>query len=123
MENLPIEFAGVDVLCVDDLGHGRLLLPRSLCCAIRNCELRSVFILKPYGCLIRENKLVLIGRQVMVRQTRNRSPRGKDAYARKPHCGNFPRPVPQLPSNVTSDPLRTNAILLGSAKWMNGTVL
>src|SRR5262249_17903642 len=41
----------------------------------------------------------------------------------KPLCRNLPRPVPQLPSAVTSDPRRAAAILMTRSKWVNGSVL
>jgi Astacin (Peptidase family M12A) len=42
---------------------------------------------------------------------------------RKPLCGSGPRPKPQLPAAVASDPHRSAAILAGGLKWVNGTVL
>ena len=41
----------------------------------------------------------------------------------KPLCGNAPRPVPQLSAAVAGDPRRAAAIIGGSTKWANGTVL
>src|SRR5262249_5895749 len=40
-----------------------------------------------------------------------------------PLCSAAPRPKPQLPDPVTMDPRRRAAIVLGRAKWLNGTVL
>src|SRR5262245_14498877 len=41
----------------------------------------------------------------------------------KPFCRNLPRPAPQLPPSVASDPLRAAAIIRTRSKWVNGTVL
>jgi len=43
--------------------------------------------------------------------------------ANKPLCSTAPRPSPQLPDAVRMDTRRTAAIILGRAKWLNGTVL
>ena len=52
-------------------------------------------------------------------------PAGTSAGSRsaKPFCSNGPRPVRQLPDRVHLDPGRARAILAGSSKWVNGTVL
>ncbi len=45
------------------------------------------------------------------------------ATANKPLCSTAPRPSPKLADAVTMDSRRTRAIILGRAKWLNGTVL
>ena len=46
-----------------------------------------------------------------------------ESAARKPLCSTGPRPMPQLPPDVLSDPRRARAIVLGRSKWANKTVL
>src|SRR6266508_3751516 len=45
------------------------------------------------------------------------------SYAARPYCANSERQVRSLPQSVTVDPHRAAAILAGSLKWVNGTVL
>jgi hypothetical protein len=44
-------------------------------------------------------------------------------YKTQPFCRNLPRTLPALSAAVMSDPLRAAAIIGGSTKWANGTVL
>ncbi len=45
------------------------------------------------------------------------------AKVAKPLCSTPRRPKPVLPSSVAANPRRAAAIILGSGKWLNGTVL
>ena len=61
----------------------------------------------------------------MAREQKSSSARSTKARKAndKPLCANLPRVVPPLAPDVTADPRRADAIVLGRSKWANGTVL